>query len=198
MCATLKAITAAAALSFPALAGAALPIREGTQITGVTGIFVNGSSYDVTFLDGTCSELFNGCDSNEDFVFTSRLDATLAAQALADQAFRREWYFPAMTFGCGDPEICGALIPYNSDVDVMEAIGVPGTLDRIVFVGGRSPNLNTIQSDGLVWAVFALTSPAASPVPEPMTWAMMLMGFGAVGYAMRRRKQTKLTIRRAT
>jgi hypothetical protein len=27
-----------------------------------------------------------------------------------------------------------------------------------------------------------------SAVPEPATWAMMLMGFGAVGYSMRRRK----------
>jgi hypothetical protein len=25
-------------------------------------------------------------------------------------------------------------------------------------------------------------------VPEPSTWAMMLLGFGAIGFAMRRRK----------
>jgi hypothetical protein len=29
---------------------------------------------------------------------------------------------------------------------------------------------------------------ATSSVPEPATWAMMLFGFGAVGFAMRRRK----------
>ena len=34
-------------------------------------------------------------------------------------------------------------------------------------------------------------------VPEPNTWAMMLLGFGAVGFAMRRRRQTELTFRRA-
>ena len=32
-----------------------------------------------------------------------------------------------------------------------------------------------------------------SAVPEPATWAMMLMGFGAIGFAMRRRQ--KLTTR---
>lgn len=29
-----------------------------------------------------------------------------------------------------------------------------------------------------------------SAVPEPATWAMMLIGFGAVGFVMRRRRQT--------
>ncbi len=29
---------------------------------------------------------------------------------------------------------------------------------------------------------------AAGAIPEPATWAMMLFGFGAVGYSMRRRK----------
>ena len=31
-----------------------------------------------------------------------------------------------------------------------------------------------------------------NPVPEPATWAMMLLGFGAVGFAMRRRRMQLL------
>ena len=38
----------------------------------------------------------------------------------------------------------------------------------------------------------SLQSPAVPAVPEPGTWAMMLMGFGATGYAMRRRPGRKL------
>jgi len=36
-----------------------------------------------------------------------------------------------------------------------------------------------------------------NPVPEPKTWAMMLMGFGAIGFAMRRRRQAEMAIRPA-
>jgi hypothetical protein len=39
--------------------------------------------------------------------------------------------------------------------------------------------------------------PEAPGVPEPASWVMMLMGFGAVGFAVRRRTQTELTFRRA-
>jgi hypothetical protein len=34
-------------------------------------------------------------------------------------------------------------------------------------------------------------------VPEPGTWAMMLLGFGAAGFALRRRKRTELAFRHA-
>lgn len=41
-------------------------------------------------------------------------------------------------------------------------------------------------TDGLPKAYLSLEGTAA--VPEPATWAMMLIGFGAVGYSMRSRK----------
>lgn len=41
---------------------------------------------------------------------------------------------------------------------------------------------------------FAYTMQTAA-VPEPATWAMMLLGFGAIGFAMRRRKQAEGTKR---
>ena len=40
-------------------------------------------------------------------------------------------------------------------------------------------------------ALYTTGDPPA--VPEPATWAMMLFGFGAAGYAMRRKRTPKLT-----
>lgn len=36
--------------------------------------------------------------------------------------------------------------------------------------------------------LITLSAPSASAVPEPSTWAMMLMGFAGIGFAMRRRR----------
>ncbi len=38
-----------------------------------------------------------------------------------------------------------------------------------------------------------LAESVAPPVPEPATWAMMLVGFGAVGFSMRRRRRATVT-----
>ena len=37
----------------------------------------------------------------------------------------------------------------------------------------------------------------ANPVPEPAVWAMMLFGFGGLGYSMRRRPKQTLRVRYA-
>jgi hypothetical protein len=41
----------------------------------------------------------------------------------------------------------------------------------------------TLHSD------FNITSPPPPAVPEPATWSLMLLGFGAIGVAMRRRRR---------
>jgi hypothetical protein len=40
----------------------------------------------------------------------------------------------------------------------------------------------------------SVTSAGVGSVPEPASWALMLLGFGATGYAMRRRQRTKTAL----
>jgi hypothetical protein len=62
-------------------------------------------------------------------------------------------------------------------------------LFRVFNANAFRPGTFTAQ-DGVVVQGVGF-SPAA--VPEPGTWAMMLLGFGAVGFAMRRRRPALLT-----
>lgn len=56
-----------------------------------------------------------------------------------------------------------------------------GGLTRISFTGGNTQPMGGAYG-------FALDSVSISAVPEPATWAMMLIGFAAVGSAVRRRR----------
>jgi len=39
---------------------------------------------------------------------------------------------------------------------------------------------------------FEIDNLAINPVPEPATWALMLVGFAGIGMTLRRRRQTAL------
>lgn len=57
-------------------------------------------------------------------------------------------------------------------------------------IGGGLHNLvvNGTSGGGASFAGTVSVSPV-SPIPEPSTWALMLLGFGVVGYSLRRRRQ---------
>jgi hypothetical protein len=85
---------------------------------GASGVDVGGTFYDVQFLDGTCIDLYNGCDDVSDFTFQTQAAAILAAQALLDQVildggvgqFDSQ---PGLTFGCISLAVfCDVLTPY--------------------------------------------------------------------------------------
>ncbi len=76
-------------LSTSSAAATVLQIDGTGQLTGVTGIFVESGSfretYDVSFQDGSCIELFTGCNSNAEDLFpiNTRLGAANAALLIA-------------------------------------------------------------------------------------------------------------------
>lgn len=98
--------------------------------------------------------------------------------------------------------------------------GVPGTatlsfggVPLYAFASSRSAGFqtltfNTVATSTLSRLTYAYTTGASNlnidnfsvnavgaPVPEPATWGMMLLGFGGLGYALRRRAKPGVRIR---
>jgi hypothetical protein len=61
---------------------------------------------------------------------------------------------------------------------------------RLVFLRDQTPfapnQFQAFVMDDL--EVHALNPPTSNSIPEPGTWALMLLGFGAIGTAVRRRR----------
>ena len=167
---------------------------------GATEVNVNGALYDVSFLDGTCIELYDGCDENTDFPFTNPADLNdvvllrAAMQALLDQvfidstlgAFDTE---PESMNGCNVTGGCRVSTPLFANVGA-DTAGVvfafnsnqqdtEGAKDLIGSGGGTRtfdtrPNSPTAE-DISVYAVWNGT--AVVPIPS----AIWLFGSGLLG-----------------
>jgi len=112
----LGALLVAAVLAASGAHAAAPDVVDG-ELLGATGVKVGGSVYDVHFVDGSCIDVYGGCDDVSDFPFTTLADATLAAQALLDLVLRDSAAgdfdtFPDAVLGCAHPAVCGAQIPF--------------------------------------------------------------------------------------
>jgi hypothetical protein len=83
----MKSALAIGLLLIATQANAATLITDGSgQLIGAHEVIVSGALYDVEFLDGSCAEVFFGCDELTDITFL-RDEAGTAAQALLDQVF---------------------------------------------------------------------------------------------------------------
>ncbi|MGI9292496.1 MAG: VPLPA-CTERM sorting domain-containing protein [Pseudomonadales bacterium] len=166
----------------------------GGSLIGASDVNVNGTLYNVTFVDGSCNSLFTGCDTpGIDFAFQTLADAQAAAAALLSQVFIDDTagsgfdfdVNPNLTNGCTSSSTCTAFIPFavdggnanlaesnNRDVELGD--GVSSQLISRTYNSGTD-----VFNEGRTYANF-------SPVPLPAAVWLFGSALGLLGWMKRR------------
>lgn len=121
-------------LSTGAAATPMLTTDGSGNVTGATGLEADGATYSMEFVDGSCIELFDGCDSNADFIVPGTGDVTHGA--LLDTFYDafiapiRSSFDPDsldaapwLAIGCDDQLVCNTFAPIKVESVVLVTTG---------------------------------------------------------------------------
>ena len=176
------ALLLASGAAAPVMAAPILQVTGGLLV-GASGVSVNGNLYDVSFTDGSCATVYDGCDASSDLPFRTLAEAQAASQALLDQVFvdGPSGLFdtvPALTFGCVQATTeCLVWTPYTTNVFYGIALN---TNSNDVVGSGSGPR--SLAFSGFPEFVLAAWTPAATAaVPEPASLALLAFGLAGVG-----------------
>lgn len=195
-------VSAAAVAGFAAPAYAA-PIMGSFSLLSFGGTFIGGSAMTATGLDfgdaltnsgngyGTAGTAFIG-NQTGDFI---GLGPVAFISDIALGAFANPFSGPFLTFAGSDLTLDFANASFTRSA-LGTSINITGTG---VFSNGVAADAAAgtfalaVSSQGgkasSTTFTYSANASTVSAVPETATWAMMLAGFGAVGFAMRRRQK---------
>jgi PEP-CTERM motif len=184
---------AATAITLASLPAQASPVLQGnsTTLTGIQGLVVDGTAYDVTFVDGTCSGIYGACDAAH---FDFQDSAVAKDAAISILAAIAGGYFDTNvgTVGCSSIIDCEMLVPYGTGTFGGQPLFFTAAAFNLYTQADSESNIgkpidSDTQTDGrVVFAKFG--PPSVTAVPEPVTLSLFGAGF-ASAVVLRRRKK---------
>ncbi len=193
------------AISFRAYPGAAPSGFFGNSVTASNiTITAGNSTASGNDSSGLASATFADNIFNPQVVYSGALTLTTAATGTGDQPFDYTINFmnPFIYNPADGSLIFDFLIPTTATVSGAGfgflTFDTANTLDDGVFsvldINNGNATTGTLSTAG---AITRITSTQVAAVPEPATWAMMLIGFGAMGISMRRRRRVNTLLQSA-
>ena len=181
----------------PSVKASSLTIEDG-QLFGATGVAVNGTTqlYDVTFVDGLFSDLFDSSDYNW-------IDADMAnnlSQALIDDVLSGTDYDtnPALINGISNGAmsyIDTVWLGDRTDLLKTSRLTITATSDSInnnFNTWSDTNSITTAAGSTFVFAKWEAAHTSPSPVPEPATILLFATGLaGLVGVQRKKEKKRK-------
>jgi hypothetical protein len=167
--------TSANAFSLSLTGGTLASVLNGNSLSIANAFAFAGASADQPF-DTLEFGLRDGANGNGTFTLTNLklTGTTYLGQAVVDQAL------------ADIAAVDGGGFRYRAltGIDFRQNFTLTGTLNLIGGFG-NSAELNRLE---MRLGNGPITQPAVGGVPEPATWAMMILGFGLIGAAVRRRR----------
>jgi len=192
---TVAGLVLAWVLCLPVSAWALSLTVVGGQLMGAKDVKVGTLFYDVSFVEGTCASLFNGCNDATDFTFTNGTEADLASWALINDVLLDVAgvgnfdTLPSLTNGITKDNHGYIMTPFGSTAPSIiwssYATNV-GTGLGSNFVQNGYTISRTADTASMPYIVYAKWAAAPTQAPEPAT--IILLCSGLAGFSFMRRK----------